>query len=120
MYHGVSASARRLQRPIRHRGCDRKKEYQPPRILGSADLVLTERMEHMHPHKTTTAHPFPLGEEQHSWPIFLPPSTVPQLHTGNSLLDAYTSSYPLLDGPTPQTLHPTMTLFGTPESFRSL
>lgn len=115
MYHGHSATDRRNQRPIRNRGRDKKDEYQPPALQGAKDLRMDEYMEHLHPNRVTTAHPFPLLDSHTECPVIAAKeSGINPLRMSNSLLGAYTSQYPLLDGPNlPQQSYST-TLSSTP------
>lgn len=99
MYHGHSATDRKFQRPIRNRGKDKKEEYTPPVLQGAKDLDMTERMEHLHPHRVTNKHPFPLKPSQRPFNVFLSPhSCINQLEMKPSLLGVSTEANPLQGG----------------------
>lgn len=99
MYHGQSAYDKRNQRPIRNRGRDKKDEYIPPSLQGARDLRMDEYMEQLHPNRVTTAHPFPLLDPHTECPVIAAKeSGINPLKMNNSLLAAYTSPFPSLDG----------------------
>lgn len=99
MFHGHSATDRVHQRPIRNRGRDKKPEYESPRLSGARDLRMNERMEHLHPNRTTTLHPFPLLDESPPCPVLIPAKDVlHKMEKSNSLLGAYTDPCRQADG----------------------
>lgn len=119
VYYGVCATNRNLQRPIRNRGRDKKFEYEPPQLQGAKDLRMDEIMEHLHPNRVTSAHPFPLkAKPGRCRVIAMPESGLNPLPMSNSLLGAYTSQYPLLDGPSYQNPHSSRILSSTQPSFQ--